>query len=48
MATIRKRHNKWHVQIRIKGFQSNTKSFVLKKDAELWARQTEISLQKDD
>ena len=48
MATIRKRNNKWHVQIRRKEFQSKTKTFLLKKDAELWARQTEISLQKDD
>ena len=47
MATISKRNNKWHVQIRRKEFQSKTKTFLLKKDAQLWARQTEISLQKD-
>ena len=48
MATIRKRNNKWHVQIRRKEFQSKTKTFLLKKDAKLWARQTEILIQKDN
>ena len=48
MATISKHYGKWQVQIRIKDYPNKTKSFLLKKDAELWARQTEISLQKDD
>ena len=48
MATISKHYGKWQEQIRIKDFPNKTKSFLLKKDAELWARQTEISLQKDD
>lgn len=48
MATISKHYGKWQAQIRIKDCQNQTKSFLLKKDTELWARQTEISLQKDD
>ena len=48
MATISKHYGKWQAQIRIKDYPNKTKSFLLKKDAELWARQTEISLQKDD
>ena len=48
MATISKHYGKWQAQIRIKDYPNQTKSFLLKKDAELWARQTEISLQKDD
>ena len=42
MATIRKRGNKYHVQIRLAGSPPVTKSFTTKKDAQLWARQTEI------
>ena len=48
MATISKHYGKWQAQIRIKDYPNQTKSFLLKKDAELWARQTEISLQKDE
>ena len=48
MATISKHYRKWQAQIRIKDYPNKTKSFLLKKDAELWARQTEISLQKND
>ena len=48
MATISKHYGKWQAQIRIKDYPNRTKSFLLKKDAELWARQIEISLQKDD
>jgi len=48
MATISKHYGKWQAQIRIKDYPNRTKSFLLKKDAELWARQTEILLQKDD
>ena len=42
MATIRKRGNKYHVQIRLAGSPPVTKSFITKKDAQAWARQTEI------
>ena len=41
MATIRKRGTKWHVQVRRQGSPPLTKSFTLKADAELWARQME-------
>ena len=43
MATISKHYGKWQAQIRIKDYPNQTKSFLLKKDAELSARQTEIS-----
>ncbi|MEP2943134.1 MAG: site-specific integrase [Hyphomicrobiales bacterium] len=42
MATIRKRGNRYHVQIRLAGFPSTTKSFITNKDAQLWARQMEV------
>ena len=48
MATISKHYGKWQVQVRRKDCPTRTKSFVLKSDAEQWARQTEILIQKDD
>jgi len=42
MATIRKRGDKWQVQIRRIGFRPIAKSFHLLKDAEIWARQMEV------
>ncbi len=41
MATIRKRGNKWQVQVRRKGFTPTSRSFYRKSDAETWARHTE-------
>ena len=41
MATLRKRNDKWHVQIRRKDYPSQTKSFTSKKTAEKWIRETE-------
>jgi integrase len=41
MATIRKRNERWHVQIRRQGYSSVTKSFLLKADAQEWAREME-------
>lgn len=41
MATIRKRNDRWHVQIRRKGSATVTRSFLTKADAQAWARQTE-------
>ena len=41
MATLRKRNDKWHVQIRRKDYPSQTKSFISKKTAERWIRETE-------
>ena len=42
MATIRKRGTKWQVQIRRVGVGSVSRSFHVRKDAEAWARQTEV------
>ena len=42
MATIRKRGNKFQVQVRRAGFQSATKSFERLTEAKAWARQCEI------
>ncbi|MGI9482666.1 MAG: site-specific integrase, partial [Hyphomicrobiales bacterium] len=42
MATLRKRNDKYQVQIRRKGQPSLTKSFLQRKDAEAWARQMEV------
>jgi len=42
MATLRKRAEKWQVQIRRRGQANLTKSFLLKKDAERWARHMEV------
>ena len=41
MATFRKRGDRWQVQVRRLGQTSLSKSFLNRKDAELWARQTE-------
>ena len=42
MATIRKRGNKWQVQIRRQGIKATSRSFLQKSDAERWARKLEI------
>ena len=41
MGSIRKRGQKWHAQIRIKGWQSLSKTFATKKLAKAWVKQTE-------
>jgi hypothetical protein len=46
MATIRKRGDKWHVQVRRKGFATSTRSFTAKADAQAWAKQTELELER--
>ena len=43
MATIRKRGDKWHVQIRRKGSPHLTRSFTRRSDALEWARHGEIT-----
>jgi integrase len=48
MATIRKRGAKWQVQIRRVGFPSVSRSFHVRKDAEAWARQTEVQADRSD
>lgn len=44
MATIRKRGNRYHVQIRIKGYEPTTASFERQSDAKEWAAKTETEL----
>lgn len=44
MATIRKRGDKYHVQIRLKGYEPATASFERKDDAKEWASKTETEL----
>ncbi|MBM3525040.1 MAG: site-specific integrase, partial [Alphaproteobacteria bacterium] len=43
MATIRKRGDRWHVQVRRRGGHQATRSFVKRADAERWARETEAA-----
>ncbi|WP_321342328.1 site-specific integrase [Breoghania sp.] len=43
MATVRKRGEKWQVQVRRKGAHGLSKSFLNKRDAEVWARQQEAA-----
>jgi integrase len=42
MATIRKRLDKWQVQVRRKGFKVESRSFLRRTDAEEWARHIEV------
>lgn len=42
MATIRRRGDRWHVQVRRRGRENITRSFLQKSDAEAWARQREL------
>jgi hypothetical protein len=46
MASIRKRGNKYHVQVRRVGQASVTKSFHELKDAKAWARLMEVKADK--
>ena len=48
MATIRKRGAKWQVQIRRVGFPPISRSFHVHKDAEAWARQTEVQADRSE
>jgi integrase len=48
MATFRKRGSSWHVQVRRSGLPTSSRSFRLKSDAELWARQVEQRLDCGD
>ena len=42
MAYFRKRLGKWQCVIRIKGCPTTTKTFVVKKDAQIWAKNIEL------
>ena len=46
MATIRRRKSTWQVQIRRQGHSPLSRTFRLRADAELWARQTEGELDR--
>lgn len=48
MATIRKRAGKWQAQIRRTGTRHLSKSVLIRKDAETWARQMEARADRDD
>jgi integrase len=48
MATIRKRGEKYQVQVRHAGMRALSKSFHQLKDAQVWARQTEVLADKRD
>jgi hypothetical protein len=41
MATIRKRNDRWQVQVRRQGFAPVARSFRLRTDAQEWAREME-------
>ena len=42
MATIRNRNGRWHVQVRRSGSKSVNRTFTLKSDAQLWAREADM------
>ena len=46
MATLRRRNNKWQIQIRIRNYGATSKTFINKKDALQWGREKEIELQR--
>jgi hypothetical protein len=46
MASFRKRLGKWQVRIQRQDFPDQCKTFLLRSDAEVWARKTEIALDK--
>lgn len=48
MASIRRRGNKWQVQVRRLGQRSLSKSFLNRKDAEAWARHTEVQADRHE
>jgi integrase len=48
MATIRKRGDKWQVQVRRSGSQSLSRTFHARRDAEEWARHMEVQADRRD
>ena len=48
MAYIRKRLGKWQCVIRVKGKPTTTKTFLIKKDAKLWGKKTELHFFRED
>ncbi len=48
MASIRKRNDKWQVQVRRDGQRPVSKTFISYRDAQLWARQQELRADKQE
>lgn len=48
MASIRRRGNRWHVQVRRKDHPPICKAFAQRKDAEVWGRDTERKLDRGE
>lgn len=48
MASINKRGNKWQVRICRKNFPTVCKTFTLFKDAQIWARNTELKIERGE
>jgi hypothetical protein len=48
MASIRRRGATWHVQIRRKDHTPICKAFAQRRDAEVWARETERTLDRGE
>lgn len=46
MATFRNRNGRWQARIQIKGHTQLSKTFINKSDAEKWAKQIEVEIQK--
>lgn len=47
MATIRKRGDlQWQAEVRKKGFPQATKTFIYRDDAERWAKETEVAIER--
>jgi len=46
MAVVRQRGDKWQAIVRRKGYDQLARSFTTKRDAETWARQQEIALDR--
>lgn len=47
MAFVRNRNGRWHVQVRRRGSKSVNRTFTLKSDAQLWAREQERAIELD-
>ena len=48
MASFRKRKGGWNVQVRRSGFPHLSKTFTIKTDAQAWARDAELRLERDE
>lgn len=46
MATFRNRSGKWQARVQIQGHSALSKTFINKVDAERWAKQVEVEMQK--